>query len=423
MINSSQLTPTADDRYRVLILTADAGFGHRSAANAIAAAFASRYDDRIAATVVNPLDDPKTPVTLRNSQRDYDWVIQQAPELYSRGYKATDRSLPATVMDSGLVAMLYRTMRNILLKHQPDLIIATFPLYQAALDIIYRVTRRYIPIFTVVTDLVTVHRIWFQSSSALTIVPTQAVADLARKAGLPADSIRDVGIPVHPRLLEEQRSKQEIQAELGWDPDLTTLLIVSSKRVGHLDDGLRVLNHANLPLQLVVVAGGDDDFYDRLMETEWHQPAHIYNFIKNMPTLMRAADAVLCKAGGLITTESLAVGLPILLIDLLPGQEEGNADFVVDGGAGDLATDAINILEILHDWLADDGALFQERVRNARRLGRPTAALDIADMVWEALEGSLYQREMAPLMPTHPLARWLDRAGIRWQSGRNPTEP
>jgi 1,2-diacylglycerol 3-beta-galactosyltransferase len=102
--------------------------------------------------------------------------------------------------------------------------------------------------------------------------------------------------------------------------------------------------------------------------------------------MMHAADCVMCKAGGLIVTEALACGLPLLLIDVLPGQEAGNADSVVQGGAGELAQDPLAALEILYHWLAKDAVLLTERAENARRLGRARAAYEIAAHAWAAAE-------------------------------------
>jgi 1,2-diacylglycerol 3-beta-galactosyltransferase len=147
---------------------------------------------------------------------------------------------------------------------------------------------------------------------------------------------------------------------------------------------LRVLNHSGLPLQLAVVAGGDDDLYRELKDTEWHLPVHLYNFVNNMPALMRAADCVLSKAGGLIVSESLACGLPMLLVDVLPGQEEGNADYVTQAGAGANAQQPVEALETLHHWLADGGQLLAQSSQNAWRLGRPRAAYEVADLAWAA---------------------------------------
>jgi 1,2-diacylglycerol 3-beta-galactosyltransferase len=102
-----------------------------------------------------------------------------------------------------------------------------------------------------------------------------------------------------------------------------------------------------------------------------------------MPLFMHAADAIICKAGGLIITESLACGLPILLVDVLPGQETGNAEFILQGGAGDIATSPLQVLETLSHWMENDQALLKNRAENSRKLGRPYAARDIASIVWQ----------------------------------------
>jgi 1,2-diacylglycerol 3-beta-galactosyltransferase len=192
------------------------------------------------------------------------------------------------------------------------------------------------------------------------------------------------GIPVHPNLTHEDRELAAIRAELGWPPELTTVLAVGSKRVRNLPGILRVLNHSDLPLQLTVVAGGDDALYQQLQEAEWHVPAHVFNFVENMPVLMHAADCIVCKAGGLIVTESLACGLPILLTDLIEGQETSNARYVVDGGAGELVRNPLDGLETIYHWLAAGGEMLAQRSQSARSLGYPHAAYDVAGLAWEA---------------------------------------
>jgi 1,2-diacylglycerol 3-beta-galactosyltransferase len=137
-------------------------------------------------------------------------------------------------------------------------------------------------------------------------------------------------------------------------------------------------------VQLVVVAGGDDELYRRFQETEWHVETHCYNFVKDMGTFMRAADCILSKAGGLIVSEALACGLPLILVDVIPGQETGNAEWVVSGNAGALARDPIEVLDTMCHWLEKDRRLYQQQAENARRLGHPRAAYDVADLAWVA---------------------------------------
>jgi 1,2-diacylglycerol 3-beta-galactosyltransferase len=189
---------------------------------------------------------------------------------------------------------------------------------------------------------------------------------------------------------------------------------VGSKRVEHLGAILNVLNHSGWPIQLVMAAGGDEEQYNELLKAEWHVPAHIYNFVKNMPTLMRAADAVICKAGGLIVTESLAAGLPLLLTDVIPGQETGNANYVVNGGAGELIEEPLQALEAMAHWLSNDAQLLKERAANAVKLGRPRAAYDIVEQAWALAQRGPITKESSQIVGLPNLIELFERFNVAW---------
>jgi 1,2-diacylglycerol 3-beta-galactosyltransferase len=369
---------------RILILTADAGFGHRSAANAIAAALQELHPADCAVEIINPMQDKRVPALLRNSGSDYDRIVLEVPALYESAYEVADLGPSSAIINSAVAAMLFEVMADLLGRHQPDAIVTPYPLYQAPLGVVFTLSQRRIPLLTVVTDLAPVHRTWFHKAADLCLVSMPEVRDQAIEYGLSPDKVKVTGIPVHPNLSREDRQPAAVRAELGWPPDVTTVLAVGSKRVKHLPGILHALNHSGLPLQLTAVAGGDDALYHELEDVEWHIPAHVYNLVENMPTLMHAADCIICKAGGLIVTESLACGLPILLTDVIEGQETSNARYVVDGGAGELMRDPLGGLETVYHWLAGGGELLAQRAQNAKRLGRPRAAYDVAKLAWAA---------------------------------------
>jgi len=401
------------DQKRVLILTADAGFGHRSAANAIAEALQEIHGGECTCEIVNVLDDERTPGLLRDSQSDYDRIARDMPDVYKFGYDATDGNATAGLVERGLQAMLYEAMRRVVQVQRPDVIISTYPLYQAPLGAVFSLTKKFIPLVTVVTDLVTVHQIWFSPYPDLTVVPTEAVRNLAINAKVPAEQIEVIGIPVHPALSEETRDKATIRAELGWDHNLSTILIVGSKRSSLYVNVTHVLNHSGLPVQLIVATGGDEERYEELQKTEWHRPAHVYNFVKNMPTMMRAADVIICKAGGLTVTESLACGLPLMLTDVIPGQETGNAEYVVNGGAGEMIDAPLKALETVCHWLLNDGALLKERSANATKLGRPRAAYDIVERAWALMECGSIQKEAQQVLLVPRLIEMFNKFGVK----------
>lgn len=378
-----------EPKKKILILTADAGFGHRSAALAVDSALQERYGDSITTEIINPLDDKRTPFFLRDSQTDYDQWIKHFPELYKLGFEASDALVPKVLMEQTLATLMVDVMRDLFKTHEPDLVITTYPLYQSA---IYAAQQRHkfrVPLYTAITDLSTVHRLWFNSKVTGCFVPNRHVAELAMDYGIAPEKITITGIPVHPDVVRETRSKQEIRKELGLEPDLTTILAVSSRRVENMLDSLNVINHFGAPVQLILVAGRDDNLYNAVTQMEWHIPVKIFNFVENMPTLMHATDIMLCKAGGLIVTESLACGLPLILIDVIPGQETGNAEYVRAYGAGDMAETPIQLLEVLSHWTRNHCSLYEKRAANARKIGLPNSAYTIADILWQAASSDI----------------------------------
>ncbi len=376
-----------DKAKRIVVLMGETGFGHQSAARAIAQALHELYGEKCKVEILNPLNHKQSPALFRKSQADYDEAVKRVPELYKLGFKVSDSAVPKTFLDGALTVGLFQAVLDIVRTHQPDAIVAVYPEYLAPLAAVFLYERRHIPVITVVTDLVTVQRMWFNPVSDLCLVPTQAAKEVGVLAGLDADKINITGIPVSPQLSKDNRPVAVVRQELGWTPDLTTVLVAGSKRTRHLPEILHVLNHSGLAMQLAIVAGGDDVFYRQLQHTEWHLVAHLYNYVEDMPMLMHGADCILCKAGGLIVSEALACGLPILLADVIEGQETGNAQYVVDGGAGELTDDPVQALESLCHWLEHDGRLLSQRADNARQLGRPRAAFDIAEQVWKLTEG------------------------------------
>jgi 1,2-diacylglycerol 3-beta-galactosyltransferase len=367
---------------RILILTADYGYGHRSAANAIAEALRETHGQECTVEIINPMDDPRAPSFLRENQNDYDRLVREMPELYKLGYQVSESRLASGLLTSTFTLSLFYVLRDIIQQKQPDVIVCTYLFYQGILSAVFANQKRHIPLVTIVTDLATVQPLWFHPAADLCLVPTQIVYDLAIKAGLPPEKVKITGIPVRTDLVNGKQDQASLRQSLGWHLDLFTVLAIGSKRVEHLYEPLMNLNHSGLPLQLVVVSGGNDELYQRFLKTEWHVETHCYNYVSDMGTFMRAADCVLSKAGGLTVSEALACGLPLILIDVIPGQETGNADLVVSSNAGKLAQDPFEVLETVCHWLLNGKEYYLQQAQNARLIGHPRAAYDVADLVW-----------------------------------------
>src|SRR5689334_12683027 len=104
----------------IIILMTEAGFGHRSAARAIADALQELYGETCWVEILNPLNDRRSPALLRTMQTDYDKVVQQRPDLYRRSYALSDASVPTALMDGVLTVGLFDALRDAVQSHWPD---------------------------------------------------------------------------------------------------------------------------------------------------------------------------------------------------------------------------------------------------------------------------------------------------------------
>ena len=373
----------------ILILTADVGHRHRGAATAIEKAFELRYGSQAEVVIANPLDDPKAPQALRSVENDYDIVAKRLPEFYKLGYRMKDLGMVTSASEMAHVVFTYGIIARLMRQHQPDVVVVTYPIYQYSLWAYRRLNPDMKPVATIVTDLASLSRLWFDKEVNLCLVPTQTAADMALERGFAADRVQFTGLPVNPVLADTPESKSELRVRLGWDPELFTVLAAGDNRVEGLDRFVDVLNHAGFSYQIAAVAGGNDELYETWQATEWHVLAHVYNLAPDMSDFLQAADCVLSKAGGLIVSESLANGLPMFIMHVIPGEEMGNAQLVIGGKAGDIVLEPLELLEAMAHWQADNGRLYHERADNARRLGRPRAAYDAADLIWKLAESGL----------------------------------
>lgn len=367
---------------QVLLLTADAGFGHRRAAQAIELALMELYDDRCTVEIVNPLDEADAPEIIQQLEEGYDEFVVEDPALYRLAYHALDAPVVSNLAKEVAALLLNDVVLRVVKQRRPDVIVSTYPTYSQPIARALRKTKRDVPLAVVVTDLTDVQRFWYSKSATMHFLPTPETREQAYKNDIPATRVKVTGLPVSPAFTREQRPPAELRELLGWDQRLPTALVVASIRTRQMATISQILDRSGIELQLVVVCGGDEEMYESLHAAPWHGPVHLYEWVENMPQFMKAADFTITKAGGLVVSEALASSLPMIIPEALPGQEMGNVKYVVGHGVGAWAPGPAEVLVTVHSWLkGPDPELHRIRER-AKELGKPRAAYDIAEGVW-----------------------------------------
>jgi processive 1,2-diacylglycerol beta-glucosyltransferase len=196
---------------------------------------------------------------------------------------------------------------------------------------------------------------------------------------VPAGEVVASGIPIHPAF-SRPKDRAECRRRHGLADDRPVVLqLAGGLGVGPVEGLFEGLLRVETPLEIVAVAGRNADLNTRLEQIAAppRHRVHVLGFTTEMDELMAAADLVLSKPGGLTTSEALARGAPMAVVNPIPGQESRNGDFLLENGAAVKINNLATLPYKLDQLFREPGRLAQ-LAANARRLGRPRAAFDVA---------------------------------------------
>ncbi len=375
---------------KILILFSDTGGGHRAAAEAIRDALDQRYADRYETALADGIVQGALPPVNRIPKL-YLPTVTYAPWGWGFLFKFTN-ARGARWLNPLIQLVTARGLRKLFVSAKPDVVVTVHPLLTRSAWRIWKKFQPNAPFITVITDLFDPHRSWYSAPADLLIVATEGARQRGVGLGFPADRIKVTGLPVHQNFVEQlhadnAREVSELRARLGLAPDCFTILIIGGgEGMGRIAEIARALANADLPIQLVIVAGRNESLKKKLEAEKWNVPVRVNGFVTNMPDWMRASDLVITKAGPATIMETLAAGRPLLLSGYLPGQEKGNVDFVLQSGVGVLRATPPEIAEQVREWLGPENDALEKMRARARDHARPRAALEIAKLVDQVLK-------------------------------------
>lgn len=373
---------------RILFLFSDTGGGHRSAAEAIIEAMEIEYPHRFQMEMLDIFRE-YAPLPF-NFAPDIYPGLAKLPRMWELTYNVSDGKRRMRVFYSAMWPYLRRSLRRLLNDHPAELIVSVHQLVNTpVLRARINNTGRFV---TIVTDLVSTHSAWFHPGADLVIVPTSNAKEKALKSGLPHNKVIVIGQPVAERYIRPLADPKIMRQEFDWLVDLKVILLVGGgEGMGHIEQIAMAINHARLNCQLIVVAGKNEKLRSLLEQIPWSIPCKIYGFVKDMPEFMHASSVLITKAGPGTISEAFIAGLPIILFSKVPGQENGNVDYVVENGAGVWAPEPEQVLNTLQSWL-DNPRLMDKYCENSRKLARPLATHQIAHALAEQVQIYLNER-------------------------------
>ncbi len=359
---------------RVLILSASAGAGHLRAADAVARALAVEAPD-VRVRTLDVLELASRAFRTAYSKW-YLTLVDRAPALWGYLYDRLDRPARHPL---GLRRVLdhwnTRRLREDVAALDPDAIVCTHFLPADVLAAEKRKRRVRARLGVVVTDA-DVHRLWMHHGVTRYFVARDDAAALLRSAGFDPATIEVSGIPIDPRFtLPADRAALRRKHGLP-EKGAVVLVLGGGFGVGPIQEMARQVEAARTPACVVVVAGRNEAL-KRSLERAAGPRTRVVGFTTEMHEWMAASDLLVTKPGGLTTSEALARGLPMVLVNPIPGQEQHNADALLECGAA-VRAHAHGILGFKIDALLSDARRLEQMRAAALRAARPDAARRIA---------------------------------------------
>lgn len=369
--------PADPEGRRVLIMSVGAGNGHIRAAQALEQRFAT--DGRVT-EVINCDVLQYTNKLFRNFySKFYASLITSAPNFLGWWYKTSDEPWRTDSMRHMIDRLNTQPLVRFIRDFDPHVTVCTHFMPAGIISHLIATGKLQAHLSIVVTDF-DFHAMWLSRSFQRYFVALDETRAFLEMLGLPPERITVSGIPIDQRFgLPLDRESALRGHELN--PQLPTLLLsagaLGQDEAAFTVERLLALRH---DVQVIVVCGRNSDLRQRIegLTAQRRQRYRVLGYTDDMHHWMKLSDLYIGKPGGLTSSEAVACGLPMCIVNPIPGQEERNADHLLENGIA-IKCNEPGTLGFKLDRLLDDPAKLRDMRRQALRFARPNAAATVVN--------------------------------------------
>lgn len=372
---------------KVLILSVKTGMGHHQTGMALK----NEFEKNSSECVMLDAFEYVNPILSETISRGYLFSTKLTPKMYGQFYRLAEKkqSVDMGFLQKTLSGLMSSKLMKFINSYKPDAIICTHVFASQVVSYMKRKGKISCATMGIVTDF-TIHPFWEETCLDYYVTASRMLNLQLEKKGISKKKALPVGIPIHPKFAKSI-PKKDARKALGIEDKETVLVIMGSMGYGHIMKQLVRLDEMNGDFQILCVCGSNKRLHTLVSGREWKKKMHVYGFVDNVDVMMDAANVIVTKPGGLTTSEFLAKGLPAIVLDPIPGQEDRNVEFLLNNGLAIKVSKTFPIDEamyqlLLHEWhykMLSDAARF---------MGKPNASQDICSFVLE-LGGEKANRE------------------------------
>ncbi len=337
---------------KVLVLSVTAGQGHNSTAKAIC----SYYESIGCQAEMLDTLEYVSPFIGKTVSNGYLAVSSNAKLAYEGGYRLAElRKKSQSVLSPARFTS--RAMGKKLVRYidgyKPDVILCTHVFPCIMLDILKERGKIKAKTIGVLTDFM-FHPYWEECVGLdYMVIPNEQLIYEGRRKGFKDKQLLPLGIPIHPKF-SESVSKKQARAELGLALNKRTVLLMSGGAgYGDMARTVSLLDKIPFDFQIICVCGNNKEAKAEIDSMKTKKRVMNLGFVDNVEKLMDASDCIISKPGGLTTSEAMAKGLPLIIVNPIPGQEARNVEFLTNNGVAMAVTTTSTLDDVMYQLLAN----------------------------------------------------------------------
>lgn len=356
---------------RVLIISTSAGTGHVRAAQALEKEFSR--DPRVGEVIHEDALNFTNKLFRDFYSTLYMKLVRTAPDVLGWVYKASDEPWKGEAARLQLDRLNTQKLIKFIEKFDPHVTVCTHFMPAGIISHLQEQGRLRTHHSIIVTDF-DCHAMWLSRMFHRYFVALDETKAHLEALGLPGERITVSGIPIDP-IFAAPVDVPAVRAALGLHPQKTTLLLsAGALGVGPTELIVERLKQLRHDAQTIVICGKSEEVRARVTAATGGDPRYlVLGYTDRMHELMHCSDLFIGKPGGLTTSEALACGLPMAVFSPIPGQEERNADHLLEEGAG-IRCNELTTLAFKIDRLLACPEKLQAMRCAAAAMGRPNAA-------------------------------------------------
>ena len=360
---------------KVLILTISAGQGHNQTANAVHHYLSQKGVECKTLDAYQYIN----PILSEGVKHGYLLGTQYTPIVYGGFYRLAERRNADTRNYFTYVAnaLFGSKLFHYIEQFNPDYIVGTH-IFVGTILTQLRKRLRGTKTIGIVTDF-TAHPYWEETKLDYYVTASELLNNQMRKKGISQTRILPFGIPVNSKF-SNKIEKREAKKLLGISDKPTILLVMGSMGFGNVASIVRKIDSLPIDFQVLAVCGKNKRAQRRIDKYPHKHQVYNYGFVDNIDIMMDAADFIITKPGGLTVSESMAKGLPLILVNPIPGQEDRNVEFLLNNGLALHVTNTFPVDEAIYQFF--NNQFRRERFHETvKEFGKPNAAKDLGDFI------------------------------------------